>query len=340
MKIQPTTTRSRLVEELLARPGLRGVLIAASRDPDAKLTFVVTAPGSDSGRLAVKIPSTALAAQSVEHEGRLLTELRRLPLGELVASIPRYVESLQVDGRMVLVSTALPGTAMSVRYHQWLHTSRPRAVGTDFRLAADWLAGFQRVTSHAGGRVDWAAQTADTLRGRWDGHPRLDDVLERLDAADDRLRVHDCVQTAVHGDYWFGNLLVENGSVTGVVDWEAGSTSGTPLSDLARFPLSYSLYLDRHTRPGRAVLGHPGLRRNGFGQGLMHALAGRGWYPEIVRSFLTAGLVRLKLPPTLWYDVALTGVAEIAASANDAEFGASHLSLLADLPLHPRRLRR
>ena len=82
----------------------------------------------------------------------------------------------------------------------------------------------------------------------------------------------------MHGDFWFGNLLVAGDAVTGVVDWENGGVTGCPLRDLARFPLSYSLYLDRHTRPGHRVLGHRRLRRAGFGPGVRYALLGEAGY--------------------------------------------------------------
>ncbi len=98
---------------------------------------------------------------------------------------------------------------------------------------------------------------------------------------------------------------------------------------MARFALSYCLYLDRHTRPGHRVAGHPGLRRSGFGSGVRYGLLGTAWLPVLVRRFLADGLGDLGLPRGLWYDVALAGLGEIAAGANDEDFGADHLSLLA-----------
>src|SRR4029453_18931555 len=107
------------LDALLANRHTRGVLIAASRDPDAKVTFVVTQPEGDreakqSQTLAVKIPVTGEAGLTVEHEGRMLVELRRMRLGAITSTIPRYVESRQVAGRPVLVSTAMPGAPMSI----------------------------------------------------------------------------------------------------------------------------------------------------------------------------------------------------------------------------------
>lgn len=337
---QPADVRS-----LLTSAQSRGLLIAVSRDPDAKATFIITerpdlVADSRASRLAVKIPRTRAAGIAVEREGRMLVELRRMPLGAIGETIPRYVQSRQFEGRPVLVSTGMPGASMSVAYHQWLHTARPQALRVDFELAGRWLAQFQSASARGLARVTWAAEVADELRGRWDGHPRLAAALSNLEAAQRTLGSCEAPTTAVHGDFWFGNLLVHDGQLVGVVDWESGEPEGSPLRDLARFVLSYCLYLDRHTRPGHRVAGHRGLRRVGCAPGVSYALLANGWLPQLVRSFLGDGLTRLGLSRALWYDVALTGIGEVAALANDLEFGACHLELLAGLPAHPRRYRR
>lgn len=339
---------SRPASTLLGRPDARGVLISASRDPDAKLTFVIT--GRDQAaaegrvpsgeRLAVKIPTTAAAGEAVDREGRMLVEIRRLGLGPLASTVPRYVESLTADDRPVLVSTAVPGTPMSVGYHRWSHTLRPAAVRRDVDAAFGWLAAFQAATTRGSSPTDWPQRVLDAVGGRWDGHPALPAAADRLEAARDHLAVHRCPTTAVHGDFWFGNVMVQGGAVTGVVDWENASPAGCALRDPARFVLSYALYLDRHTREGGRVLGHPGLTRTGFGPGLRYALCGSGWLPRLLQDSLARRLLRLGLPPSLWYDVALTGLGEVAASANSDEFGAGHLEVLATLPVHARRHRR
>jgi Phosphotransferase enzyme family len=329
----------RPARQLLERPETSGVLINASKDPDAKLTFVITGPRCGSGPTVVKIPATPAAGEAVDREGRMLVEVRRLGLGRLAPTVPRYVESLAIEGRPVLIATAVPGTPMSIGYHRWPHTARPSAVRGDFRAALTWLSGFQTSTARGDAPVDWPAQVLDALRGRWDGHPALAGAVTRLEAAGDSLSASRCPGTAVHGDFWFGNLLVQDGSVSGVVDWENASPLGCPLRDLARFVLSYALYLDRHTRPGHRVLGHAGLRRGGFGAGIGYALCDAGWFPDLVRGTLGRELSRLGITPRAWYDVALTGIGEVAAAANDDDFGAGHLQLLASLPVHARRHR-
>jgi Phosphotransferase enzyme family len=328
---------ARSVEDLLTDQRSRGVLIAASRDPDAKLTFVVTTPRAAGESVVVKIPTTMAAGGAVEHEGRILAQLSRRRLGPIADTIPRYVEMLRLDSRPVLVSTAMTGTPMSVGYHRWLHTARPSAVKTDFGLAADWLNRLQSATAAEPGALTWAGEVAESLSGRWDGHPALPAAIDRLVVANDALSGVSVRRTAVHGDFWFGNVLVNETIVSGVVDWEAGAAESWPLCDIVRFALSYSLYLDRHTRPGHRVIGHRVLRRVGFAPGIVYALLGRGWFPEQVRSFLAEALSATGVPASLWYAAALTGIGEVAATANDDSFGAGHLMLLAGMPLRPDR---
>ncbi|HEY3556008.1 MAG TPA: aminoglycoside phosphotransferase family protein [Kribbella sp.] len=332
--------RPRSVHDLLFAPGSRGVLIALSRDPDAKRTFVVTPPAGTyvdgpAGAVAIKIPVTMAAAGAITRETRMLIALGEANLGELGKTVPRYLETLDSDGLPAVVTTVLRGVPMSVAYHRWLHTSRPGPVTEDFALAAGWLRHLQLATEGERARITWASEVASQVRSRWPGHPKLEAAQVRLAAADRQLKQHRVVRTMVHGDYWFGNLLVDDHRVSGVVDWESGARSGWPLQDLVRFALSYCLYLDRHTRPGRSVRGHQGLRRTGFGAGIRYGLLEAGWLPDLVRLYLRTRLDELGLPTALWYGAALAGLGEIAATANDDEFAANHLELLAGLPHWP-----
>lgn len=326
-------------------PGLengtsRGVLLSMSKDPDAKLTFLATSGSGLRERVAVKVPTTPRASSAVQAEGRMLVAIRRLPLGTIRDTIPRYVESTGDVASTVLVSTAVPGTPMSVAYHGWLHTARRDLVRADFRRVGDWLRAFQQQTCGPTVPLRWAAGVRDDVTGRWDGHPDLPAALGRLAIAEEMLRDLMLPTAAVHGDFWFGNVLVTGDEVSGVIDWESGALVGCPLRDLARFALSYCLYLDRHTRPGHRVLGHPGLRRSGFGAGVRYGLLGSSWFSATVRDFLASGLEDLGLPRGLWYAVALVGLGEVAATANDETFGSDHLGLLARLPAYARLERR
>jgi hypothetical protein len=171
----------------------------------------------------------------------------------------------------------------------------------------------------------------DTIVTRFADHPAVPSLRRELTAPADRLRLRATPRTVVHGDYWFGNLLVAGDRVVGVVDWEAGALAGEPLRDVARFAVSYALYLDRHVRPGQRVPGHRSLRADSWGAGLTFATRGRGWFGRLVREYLAEALGRLGLPGSLWTDVLLAGIADVAATADHPAFARSHLDLLVEV---------
>ena len=86
----------------------------------------------------------------------------------------------------------------------------------------------QQATATEHAPIDIVSGLAERLRSRFgeDGH--LGDVADRLAEIDARLHGATTPRTAVHGDFWFGNVLVRGGELSGVVDWEAGSLSGEP----------------------------------------------------------------------------------------------------------------
>ena len=165
------------------------------------------------------------------------------------------------------------------------------------------------------------------LRQRFAAVDRLEARLGRLTEIHGRLQRSATPRTAVHGDLWFGNLLLSDGRISGVVDWEAAAPSGEPLRDVVRFALMYALYLDRRTRVGRRVAGHPGLRAGEWGAGVEYALDGDGWFPELFRGFLQRALSRFGAPAERWRDAALAGIAEVAAFTDEDEFARFHFEL-------------
>jgi hypothetical protein len=174
------------------------------------------------------------------------------------------------------------------------------------------------------------------LAERFEDDPSLGGSIGAVDALRNRLSNHETFRVAVHGDLWCGNLLMCDEQILGVVDWEAATLSGDPLRDLVRFALTYSLYLDRHTRSGRKVAGHRGLRAQEWGCGIRYAIDGQGWYPTLFKTFLRRGLRRLGLPPASWRTAALAGLAEIAVTADDHAFAHHHMRLLTRLRIAER----
>lgn len=328
---QPVRATRMPLADLVSAPGTRTVVISASRDINAKVVVLVLPPGADQPALAVKAPTTDVAARAVEREGRLLCDLARLRLRTVGRTLPRFVRVLDAGGRPAVACTALPGVPMSTTYHSWRHTARPARVQRDFAVVGSWLAGFQSDTADRPGPIALLGADLAAIEARWPGDLRVDELRSRL--ADSRRRLADISlpRSAVHGDLWCGNLLVHDGALTGVVDWEHGALTGEPLRDVARFALSYSLYLDRHTVSGRRVAGHRRLVAGRWGAGIGYAIDGTGWYPTLVREFVGSALDRLGAPRRITRDVLLGGLAEVAATADHPDFAEHHLELLLTL---------
>jgi hypothetical protein len=323
---QPLTTLS----QALARPGLHPVLLAGSRDPNAKLTVMLIDRWGPA--FAVKVATTRLAADVVQSEGKLLCALHARGLGSLGATVPRPVGFLDADGLPALVTGGLLGTPMAVGYHQWRHTARRRRVRADFVAAGAWLTSFQRHTAGPRQSVMLLDSALTRIEERFGAQAEL---RRRLRPMADLLGSQATPRTAVHGDYWFGNLLIERGAVVGVVDWEASALSGEPLRDVARFAVSYSLYLDRHVRPGSKVPRHAGLRADSWGAGLLYAVNGSGWYPDLVLRFCREALTNLGADGACARALLVAGIADVAATADHPEFARAHLDLLSRVQLAP-----
>jgi Phosphotransferase enzyme family len=315
------------LQAFVERSHMRSLVLGTSKDPNAKITILLLPPGADRPVLAVKVPTTDAAARAVDREGRMLVELRRRCGRRLLRTIPRVVDLLEFNGRHALVVTAVPGVPMSATYLRWRHTARRRAVAADFAIAGGWIAALQSETARDPEPLDMGKDMAGILADRYADEPRIGPSIARLESIRERLRTDRTPRAAVHGDFWFGNLLTDSGRVTGVVDWELGIVSDEPVRDLVRFPLMYALYLDRQATPGLSVAGHHGLRRSSWGAGVAHAIDGSGWFPDLVRGFIQAGLHRLGASPEAWRDAALAGIAEVAATTDDPEFGRLHLGL-------------
>jgi aminoglycoside phosphotransferase (APT) family kinase protein len=325
MTIAPPRTLASFIDQV----GGRAACLAVSRDPNAKVTVLLFPPGAARPAYVAKVPTTDVAARSVEREAAQLTEVGARPLGPVGTTIPKVVATVEHLGRPVLVMTAMPGQSMLAAYHSWRHTARREAVAADFAAAGAWLAGLQSSTAGTG-QASLARMldgVAESVGRRFGGQPGTEDDLAELAGLADRLAGHLVPQPVVHGDFWPGNLLVDQGQVLGVIDWEAARPAGSPVSDLARFATSYSLYLDRHTRPGRRVAGHPGLRAGRWGAGVEYAIDGTGWYPDLARSFVMSGLERLGVPSSCWRDVLLADLAATAATTDHDEFARHHLLL-------------
>jgi aminoglycoside phosphotransferase (APT) family kinase protein len=90
---------------------------------------------------------------------------------------------------------------------------------------------------------------------RWVGQEVIEKVLIILGRESQRLEELGAESRLIHGDFNPTNILVHNGSVSGILDWEF-SMSGTPYMDIGN--------LFRHSKPGYRGLIEKGLLDGGM----------------------------------------------------------------------------
>lgn len=315
-----------IVHDHLPGRRTRAVVIAMSRDANPKATVMVFVGGAPSPLLALKIALTEDARRSVEAEANALRALAAVDPTMVEHTAPRCLELRDAPLGTALVMTARTGVPMAIDYHRWRHITRPEHVSRDFARADRWL----RQLASRGAPVALPLRWADGLRARFGSDVAVEHVARTTQSIESELERPD-LSAIVHGDFWCGNILHTAGEVSGVVDWEHAVVGGDPVRDRSRFALSYSLYLDRHTRAGSPVHGHAGLRAGPWGAGIRYAVQGQGWYPELVAGFVGGGLEATGRSRDLWRAAMLTGLAEIAVRSDHDGFATQHLELLREL---------
>ena len=315
-----------VAELVRSSPGLRSVVVGVSKDPNAKVTVLLVSERDGMPVMAVKVPTTPIAAAAVESEQAALVGLRARYPDVARDTIPRVIRTVEFEGLRGVVTTAVAGTPMTREYMRGRRSLR-RRTEAHLRAVSEWLASLHSATAAAPAGIDMEAGVASGLRARFGDDRHLADDLARLAVIHAALGAEHAARTVVHGDLWFGNVLVGREGVTGVVDWEAACLRGEPVRDLARFAIMYALYLDDGPSVVRRLRGSGRKRSPAWGAGVEFALNGTGWFPELFRGFLRDGLRRLGASPAVWREAALAGLADVAARTDDPGFGRSHLEL-------------
>ncbi|MDQ2755590.1 MAG: aminoglycoside phosphotransferase family protein [Actinomycetota bacterium] len=322
----------RVVREVLAAhltPGpARLVVVAMSRDANPKAVVLAIPHGHDTPTVAAKVALTPTAADAVRTEAEALVRLVALDPGRVGGTVPRCLAVHDSPAATVLVTTVARGRPMTVGYHSWRHTGRRRLVAADFTAAAEWLARLHAIRVPAVPEL----ALAERIAARWpndDGGRRAAEVCLRAREEVGPL----ALGRVVHGDFWCGNLLGSKGIVTGVIDWEHTRFGGSGLWDRVRFALAYTLYLDRHTRPGTTVNGHPGLTAGTWGEPVRSLLQSPSWYADVVASFIegSSSTGERHPAPGWWRAALLVGLGEVAALSDHEGFAREHALLLSEV---------
>jgi Phosphotransferase enzyme family len=305
---------------------VRLAVVAMSKDDNPKAVVMATPAGEDAPTLAVKVALTPTAAVSVRAEAAALERLASLDPTLLGDTVPRRIALHDTAAGTLLVTTVSRGRPLAVDYHRWHHTSRRRSVEADFRAADAWLASLRAVAVPAAAEPSYA----DELEARWPDDEVGAAAAQVCRQARERIGELDGAHVA-HGDFWCGNILRSGPQVSGVVDWEHTRFGTSPLWDRVRFALAYTLYLDRHTRVGASVHGHPGLTAGAWGEPVRYLLQGRGWYTECVGAFIAATAVGDDPLQGTWRDAVLVGLGQVARGSDQADFARAHARLLAEV---------
>lgn len=306
--------RANIVAKNLGLPLVTGgIVVGVDYAPAAKVTLLLFGPDG-LPLLVAKLARRKDGERALVTEHEALTHLWSTRERAVTDELPRPLLLEDIAGRMVLLSTVVPGTPMTVRYYTPGHVRHPGLVAEDFAVAGAWLARFQAETRNGtitlgpGAFEEWIRPTLHRYRAEVGWSSWESDLAGHMSELCRQLTGTRIPVVAVHGDYAPGNILVDRRRVSGVVDWELGRSSGLPFNDLFKFAASYGSYLDRASPPVRGSLpGHPGWSqaRDQWGStpgwsnrtGILYAFFGSGWLPELVRGFLEGHLRRLQVPP-------------------------------------------
>jgi aminoglycoside phosphotransferase len=306
---------------------VRMVALGFSRDPNPKTTVLLFWPGAATPWAAVKLPATTEAAVAIARERAFLQEVHNR-FHAALPTVPRVLTESAIGlPQGALLMQALCGVPLSTLYRWPRHTRRRATVCADLDAVSQWLRDLQLATCAGHGAVELCDQVLSGLERRFDGDTLARRSLQVLTPIAAVFRRFHGPKTVVHGDLWLGNVLMDHDEVAGVIDWECGQLVGEPLRDVARFALTYALYLDRQTPVGRRVRGH-GFASGEWGAGVRYALTGCGWFPDLVKTFVASAMDRLGADPAYWRELLLIGLADVAVSADDPTWARHHLELL------------
>jgi aminoglycoside phosphotransferase len=290
-------------------------LVIGHRKTQAALVSVVLLGGPVP--LVAKLPRYGGGNAALQREAGTLRDVFGAVAGPVRATIPRPLGIHVVGDTDVLLQTAVPGR------HLVAETATKRLsrqmLRRHFDLMFSWLSDLQ-AASGAWVMVDdrfvdeRLVPLAESAVAALGGDARVGALL---DQAIDRARqlVGTPLRMAVvHGDYWAGNVLINRGRVTGVVDWERAAVDDLPIWDPVKAVLDAAFHLDRYRSvPRRGPRGFPrwgelgpwrGTADPRCAVGFRAAVVEPGWLSDLAKEALTEAFVGAEIPLG-WLPVAI-----------------------------------
>jgi SAM-dependent methyltransferase len=307
-----------------SRPERLAPLVVGHRRPTTGMvTVLLFRTGDRSPSVVAKLPRYGLTGEPLRREAATLERVRgAITAGALAGAvrdtIPRPLGLHHVDGTEVLLQTGMPGVHLvaataSGRLH-------PAKFARRLDLLLGWCLGLQAASARRVTVDD--ALLGDTLEplaakglAALNGDRRVGTLLDRSLEAAAGLRGTALPLVVCHGDYWAGNVMVEEGRVRGVIDWERAALDELPLWDLVKAVGSAAYHLDRYRslpRRGRGAI--PGWGDLGpwagigdpvFAASFRAAFVQQSWLAGVSRDALVRAFGRGGIPLG-WLPVALT----------------------------------
>jgi SAM-dependent methyltransferase len=282
-------------------------LVIGHRRSYAAVVSVLLFGGSQT--LVAKLPRYGGRSGSLDRESAAMERVCGSVTGPVRATLPRSLGIHRIGDAEVLLQTAVPGR------HLVADTASRRLRRSTLERQLDLMLSWCLRMQAASGRpvvvdeeliASKLTPLAEAGVARLGGDPRVEALLgEALDRA--RGLVGTSLSLVVaHGDFWAGNVLVDGGRVSGVVDWERSSADDLPIWDPVKAVLDAAYHLDRYRAvPRRGPSGLPrwgelgpwqGTADPRFGVGLRAALVDESWLADLARKVLTSAFTRAGIP--------------------------------------------
>jgi aminoglycoside phosphotransferase len=217
-------------------PSVAGWVAQSAHSTDAGVAVLMVGPRGDCPRAVLKVGLTQEARRSLSKECAVLSALAADPRTEgWRRLVPGVLAEGELDEAGYLLQPALRGrnavSLLGTAPVERLQTVAAEAIGSlHERTGVSAVAGVARVDrwlAEPVRRVGRAALACRGTRGRLELSRLTAEVRTALIAR--RLRM-----SWIHGDFWLGNVLVDDGgaTVTGVVDWDYAGNLELPVLDL------------------------------------------------------------------------------------------------------------
>jgi hypothetical protein len=284
-------------------PGRLSPLVVGHRRPaTGMVTVLLFRPGDRSPSVVAKLPRYGRTGEPLQREATALDAVWTALPDMARRAIPRPLGLHLVDGTEVLLQTGVPGshlfgTAASGRL-------RRAALARQLGLALAWCAALQSASAQ------WVVTDDSVLAERLeppakevvallDGDAKVGSLLDRAIEQARALRGTRLPLVASHGDYWAGNLFVQDGRVSGVVDWERAALDDLPVWDPVKAVGSAAYHLDRYRSvPRRGPAALPGWGDLGPWRGVAEPQFAAGFRAAFVQPCWLADLCREALVTT------------------------------------------